>query len=89
MLPLRLLTAVLVGLVKVIALFYLEIFHEPGRSDAIANIAVAGVTLIIAAIYAVFVLPALILVVRNERLELALALALLAIPVAAASFVIV
>jgi hypothetical protein len=47
------------------------------------------VTLIIVAIWLVFVLPAIVLVVRNARLGLALGLALAAIVAFAASFVIV
>ncbi len=87
--PLRILTTLLVGAETLIALYYILIFHETGRSDAIANIAVASVTLIVSAIYAVFVLPALILVVRNDRLELALTLALAAIVAAGLTFILI
>ncbi|MBS0231886.1 MAG: hypothetical protein JSR99_00185 [Proteobacteria bacterium] len=77
--PLRLIAAILIAIETLVAIFYVAVFHQPGRSNAIANIAVDSVTLIIAAIWLIFVLPALILVVRNTRPELALGLSLAAI----------
>jgi VanZ family protein len=86
---LRLITAALVAIETLVAIYYLAVFHQPGRSNAITNIVVDSVTLIIVAIWLVFVLPAIILVVRNARPELALGLALVAIVAFAASFVLV
>jgi hypothetical protein len=86
--PLRILTATLVAIETLVAIFYLVVFHQPGSSNAITNIAVDSVTLIIVALWLVFVLPALIFVVRDTRLELALGLALAAILAFAAGFVI-
>jgi hypothetical protein len=86
---LRPLTTILVTLETLAAIYYLVVFHEPGRSNAIANIVVDSVTLIIAAIWIALVLPAIVLVVRNTRPELALGLALTAVVAFAASFAIV
>jgi VanZ family protein len=85
---LRPITAILVAIETLVAIYYLVVFHQPGRSNAIANIAVDSVTLIVAAIWLVFVLPALILVIRNTRLELALGLSLAAIVAFAANAMI-
>lgn len=76
---LRPITATLVAVETLVAIFYVAVFHQVGRSNAMANIAVDSVTLIIAAIWLIFVLPAIILVARNTRLELALGLSLAAI----------
>jgi len=76
---LRLITAVLVAVETLVAIFYIAVFHQAGRSNAVANIAVDSVTLIIGAIWLIFVLPAIVLVIRNTRLELALGLSLAAI----------
>lgn len=76
---LRPITATLVAVETLVAIFYVAVFHQAGRSNAMANIAVDSVTLIIAAIWLIFVLPAIILVARNTRLELALGLSLAAI----------
>lgn len=89
MISLRLLTTIVVALETLIAIYYVAVFHQPGRSNAIANIVVDSVTLIIGAIWLVLVLPAIVLVVRNTRIELALGLALAAIAAFAASFVLV
>ncbi|MFT3731464.1 MAG: hypothetical protein QM780_08590 [Hyphomicrobium sp.] len=86
--PLRPLTAILVAVETLVALFYIAVFHQPGRSNAITNIAVDSVTLILAAIWLVFVLPAIILTIRGTRPELALGFALSAIAAFALSFVI-
>ncbi|MET0407725.1 MAG: hypothetical protein ABW006_05095 [Hyphomicrobium sp.] len=83
--PLRLITAVLAAIETVAAIFYLVVFHQPGESNAITNIVVGSVTVIILALFVVFVLPAIVLVARNERLELALFLVLAVIPAAAVS----
>ncbi len=87
--PLRSLTAALIAIETLVAIFYLVVFHQPGTSNAITNIVVGSVTLIVGGIWVVLVLPALILVVRNTRLELALGLALAAIAAFAATYVIV
>ena len=86
--PLRLLTTALVTIETLVAIYYLAVFHQPARSDAITNIIVDGVTLVIVAIWLVFVLPAIVLVVRNTRPELALGLALAAVAAFAVSFVL-
>jgi VanZ family protein len=86
---LRLPTTILVALETLAAIYYLAVFHQPGRSEAITNIIVDSVTLIIVAIWLVFVLPAIVLLVRNTRPELALGLALAAVVAFAASFVLV
>lgn len=88
MLPLRILAAVLVVFESAVALSYLVVFNQPGSSDAIANTIAGGVTLIVGGLWLIFVLPALVLVIRNERLKLALGFALAAIPAAAASFIL-
>ncbi len=86
---LRLITAALISIESLIALSYLIVFNKTGDSNAIANIAVGSVTAIVLGLWLVFVLPALVLVIRNEHLERALALALAAIPAAALIFMIV
>ncbi len=86
--PLRLLTFALISIESLIALSYLVVFNKTGDSNAIANIAVESVTAIVLGLWLIFILPALVLVVRNERLELALGLALAAIPAAALVFMI-
>jgi hypothetical protein len=85
---LRLITAALVLFESLVAVSYVVVFNEPGTHNAIANTIAGGVTLIVGGLWLVFVLPALILVVRNERLELALGLTLAAIPAAALSFML-
>jgi hypothetical protein len=87
--PLRLLTAALIGVESLVALSYLIVFNTTGDSNALANIAVNSVTAIVLGLWLIFVLPALVLVIRNTRLELALGLALVAIPAVALSFMIV
>ncbi len=86
---LRLITAALITVETLIALSYLIVFNKPGDSNAIANIVSDSVTAIVVGLWLIFVLPALVLVIRNTRLELALGLALAAIPAAALSFMIV
>ncbi len=85
---LRPFTAALISVETLIALSYLVVFNKTGNSNAIANIAVDSVTAIVLGLWLIFVLPALVLVVRNERLELALGLAVAAIPAAALIFMI-
>ena len=87
--PTRLITGILVAIETVVAIFYLVVFHEPGRSDAITNTIVDGITIIVVALYAIFVLPATILVIRDTRPELALILALGAVAAFVASFVVI
>lgn len=86
--PLRLLTSILIAIETAVAVFYLIVFNQPGRSDAIANIVTDGVTAIVLGLWLIFVLPATIMVVRNTRLELAMILALGAVAAFAASLVV-
>ena len=83
--PLRLITGILVAIETLVAIYYIAVFHQPGTSNSIANIAVESVTLIVAGIWVVLVLPAIVLVARNTRTELALGLALAAIVAFAAN----
>lgn len=76
--PLRLPTIILVTLETLVAIYYVAVFHQAGRSNAIANIAVDTVTTIVVAIWVVLVLPAIILVARDSKPALALSLALAA-----------
>jgi VanZ family protein len=86
--PLRPITVALVTIETLVAIFYITVFHQPGRSDAITNIIVDGVTLVIGAIWLIFVLPAIVLTVRDTRPELALGLSLGAILAFFASFLL-
>ena len=86
---LRPIVIALVGIETLAAIAYLLVFHEPGRSNAIANIVVDSLTLLVVALWVIFVLPAIVLVVRGRRIELALGLALAAIFVFAVSFVMI
>jgi hypothetical protein len=86
---LRPLTFALITIESLIALSYLIVFNKTGDSNAIANIISDSVTAIVLGLWLIFVLPALVLVIRNTRLKLALGLALAAIPAAALSFMIV
>jgi hypothetical protein len=86
---LRPLTALLVALETLAALFYVLVFHQPGTSNAIANMVTGSVTLIVGGIWIVLVLPAIVLVVRNTRPELSLGLALAAVAAFAASFALI
>lgn len=86
--PLRLPTIILVAIETLVAIFYIAVFHQAGRSNAIANIAVDTVTAIIVAIWMVLVLPAIILVARDSKPALALGLALAAAAAYVANLVI-
>jgi hypothetical protein len=86
--PLRLLTSILIAIETAVAVFYLIVFNQPGRSDAIANIVSDGVTAIVLGLWLIFVLPALVLSIRDKHPKLALAFALAAIPAAAVSFML-
>lgn len=86
--PLRLPTIILVAIETLVAIFYIAVFHQAGRSNAIANIAVDTVTAIIVAIWVVLVLPAIILVARDSKPALALGLALAAAVAFVANLVI-
>jgi hypothetical protein len=86
--PLRLPTIILVTLETLVAIYYIAVFHQAGRSNAIANIAVDTVTAIVVAIWVVLVLPAIILVARDSKPALALGLALAAAVAFVANLVI-
>ncbi|WP_414463201.1 hypothetical protein [Hyphomicrobium sp. DY-1] len=86
--PLRIPTIILVAIETLVAIFYIAVFHQAGRSNAIANIAVDSVTTIVVAIWVVFVLPAIVLVVRDTKPGLALGLSLAAVVAFAANLVI-
>ncbi|HML30227.1 MAG TPA: hypothetical protein PKE16_15615 [Hyphomicrobium sp.] len=86
--PLRLPTVILVAAETLVAIFYIAVFHQAGRSDAIANIAVDTVTAIVVAIWLLLVLPAIVLTVRDTKPALALGLALAAAVAFVANLVI-
>jgi VanZ family protein len=86
---LRPIAIALVAIETLAAIAYLFVFHQPGRSNAIANIVVDSLTLIVVIIWVMFVLPAIVLVVRGRRIELALGLALAALFVFAVSFAMI
>lgn len=85
---LRLLTVILVIVETLVAVFYIAVFHQAGRNNAIANIAVDSVTAIVVAIWVVFVLPAIVLSVRDSKPALALGFALAAVVAFIANLVI-
>ncbi|MBS0250150.1 MAG: hypothetical protein JSR78_03690 [Proteobacteria bacterium] len=84
----RLPTIILVVIETLVAIYYIAVFHQAGRSNAIANIAVDTVTVIVVAIWVVLVLPAIVLVVRDSKPALALGLSLAAAVAFAANLVI-
>jgi len=88
MTPLRLIVFTLAGFETLIGLAYMAIFNFPGSSDPLGKAISTGVTAIVAVLLVIFVLPALVLAFRNDRLKLALGLALAAIPAAAAAFIL-
>lgn len=86
--PLRLPTIILVTIETLVAIYYIAVLHQAGRSNAIANIAVDTVTAIVVAIWVVLVLPAIILVARDSKPALALGLTLAAAVAFVANLVI-
>lgn len=88
MTPLRLLVFTLAGFETLVGLAYMAIFNFPSPSDPLGKAISTGVTAIVAVLLVVFVLPALVLAFRNDRLKLALGLTLAAIPVAAVAFIL-